>query len=279
MEDEMKRQTPARFLIVAILAALMVLGSAGLAAAGKPTPTPPPGPTPTPRPAGQTVVSLTFDDGWADAYAARAVFAARGLKATFYVNSGTIGTDPVYLTWDQLSGLAADGHEIAGHGLTHANLKNLKGYALLHEVCDDRVNLFNHGFQVTSFAYPFGSYNTATKLALAQCGYNSGRGVSNGPETIPPADPYFLRAFTNIKSSTSLAEMEGYVTQVENAGGGWTILFFHHVCNACDPLSVTETNLAGLLDWLQPRLARGTAVKTIDAVVGGTVKPPVPAVP
>ena len=270
-------RVPARIFLLLALVILMTVGSVSLVSAGKPTPTPPPGPTSTPRPAGQTVVSLTFDDGWADQYAARAIFAAHGMKGTFYVNSGTISVGVDNLTWAQLNDLATDGNEIAGHGLTHANLKNLKGYALLHEICDDRVALFNHGFQVTSFAYPFGSYNSNTKLALAQCGYNSGRGVSNGPETIPPADPYFLRAFTNIKSGTSLAEMEGYVTQVENAGGGWVILFFHHVCNACDPLSVTEANLAGLMDWLQLRAANGTIVKTVTAVVGGVVKPPVPA--
>ncbi len=274
----MKKHNFIRMSVATFLVMLVAFGSVSLAAAGKPTPTPPPGPTPTPRPAGPTVVSLTFDDGWADSYAARAIFAAHGMKATFYVNSGTIDSSG-YLTWAQLNDLAADGHEIAGHGLTHDNLKNLKGYALLHEVCDDRVNFFNHGFQVTSFAYPFGSYNSNTKLALEQCGYNSGRGVSNGPETIPPADPYFLRAFTNIKSSTSLATMEGYVTQVENAGGGWAILFFHHVCNGCDALSVSETTLSGLLDWLQPRSASGTTVKTINEVVGGAIKPPVPAQP
>jgi peptidoglycan/xylan/chitin deacetylase (PgdA/CDA1 family) len=266
-----------RIFLLLTLALLLTAGSTSLVGAGKPTPTPPPGPTPTPKPAGQTVVSLTFDDGWADQYTARAIFAAHGMKGTFYVNSSTISSGTSYLSWSQLTDLASDGNEIAGHSLTHANLKNLKGYALLHEICDDRVALFNHGFQVTSFAYPFGNYNSSTEMAVAQCGYNSARTVSGSMETIPPMDPYALRAYTNIKSSTSLAEMEGYVTQVENAKGGWVILFFHHICNGCDPLSVTDTNLSALMDWLQPRVANGTVVKTINTVIGGTIKPPVSA--
>jgi peptidoglycan/xylan/chitin deacetylase (PgdA/CDA1 family) len=266
----MQKQISARIVIAAMLVFLMALGSTSLASAGKPTPT-----STAPPPGGQTVVSLTFDDGWADQYAALAIFATHGMKGTFYVNSSTVG-DSVHLSWEQLTAMAAAGQEIAGHGLTHANLKNLKGYPLLHEICDDRVALFSHGFQVTSFAYPFGNYNATTQAAVKQCGYNSARTVSGGPETIPPANAYALRAYTNIKSSTSLATMEGYVSGVENAGGGWVILFFHHVCDNCDPLSVTTANLDGLMAWLQTRPAT-TVVKSINDVIGGTVKPPVPA--
>jgi peptidoglycan/xylan/chitin deacetylase (PgdA/CDA1 family) len=262
------RKNCVRIIFVAMFVLMLAFGSTSLASAGRPTPTPPP-------PGGKTVVSLTFDDGWADQSDALPIFDKYGMRGTFYVNSSTVG-DSIHLSWTQLTAMAGAGHEIAGHGLTHANLKNLKGLPLLHQICDDRVALFSHGFQVSSFAYPFGSYNSTTKAAVAQCGYNSARGVSNGPETIPPADYYFLRAYTNIKSNTSLATMQGYVTGVENAGGGWVILFFHHVCNGCDALSVTSANLDGLMSWLQTRPAT-TVVKTINEVIGGTVKPPVPA--
>ena len=247
------------------LVSLLAFGNSTLATAGKPTPPPNPGPV---------VVTIGFDDGYADQYSVRSILAEHGMHATFYVNSGLIG-DSVHLTWVQLTDLYGDGNEIAGHGLTHANLKNLKGTALRQEVCTDRVNLFNHGFQPVSFAYPFGSYNSNTIQALKDCGYNSGRTVSQGPDTIPPQNPYATWAMPSVKNSTSVATIEGWITQAEQFGGGWVQLVFHHVCDNCDVYSITPANFTTLLDWLQPRAANGTTVKTTTEVIGGNVKPPV----
>jgi hypothetical protein len=46
------------------------------------------------------------------------------------------------------------------------------------------------------------------------------------------------------------------------------MLVFHDVCDACDPYSVTESQLAAFLDWLQPRASSGTVVKTHGEVIG-----------
>jgi hypothetical protein len=50
---------------------------------------------------------------------------------------------------------------------------------------------------------------------------------------------------------------------------------FHHLCDQCDAYSITPANFAGLLDWLEPRAATGTAVETTSRVIGGPVQPPV----
>lgn len=267
-----RRKFPTVFVAIALVL-LAAFGSTTFASAGKPTPTPPPGPTPTPGPS-EVVVTIGFDDGNADQYTARTILAMHGMHATFFVNSGVIG-DSDHLTWAQLSDLYSDGNEITGHGLTHANLKKLKGLALRQEICGDRVNLFDHGFQPTSFAYPFGNYNSNTVQALKDCGYNSGRTVSQGPDTIPPHDPYATWAMPSVKNSTSVATIESWITQAEQSGGGWVQLVFHHVCDNCDVYSITPANFTSLLDWLEPRSTNGTVVKTTDEVIGGVVKPPV----
>lgn len=258
-----------RLSIVFVLVLLMAFGSSSLASAGrpKPTPTPPPGPAPV-------TVTIGFDDGYADQYLARAILAAHAMQATFYVNTGVVG-DSVHLTWAELTGLFADGNEIGGHGLTHANLKNLKGTALRQEICTDRINLFDQGFQPVSFAYPFGNYNSNTIQALKDCGYNSGRTVSLGPDSLPPHDPYATWAMPSVKNSTSVATIEGWITQAEQSGGGWVQLVFHHVCDNCDVYSISAANFTALLDWLQPRSASGTVVRTVNEVIGGVVKPPI----
>lgn len=232
--------------------------------------------------AAQTVVTVEFDDGNADQYQALAMLNAHGMHATFYVNTGFIG-DATHLSWSQLQDLFAAGNEIAGHTLTHANLKHLKTADAHYQVCQDRDNLLAHNFQPTSFAYPFGSFDAGTEQVVAACGYNSGRGVSGVndtkvfAETIPPADPYATRTPPNPKQGTTVATIEGYVTAAEQHGGGWVQLVFHHICSSCDAYSITATNFQALLDWLQANATSGIVIETTAQVIGGPVQPPVPA--
>ena len=247
-----------------LTAAGLLAGPAGPAAAATPT-----------------VVVLQFDDGYADQYPALASLTAHGMHATFFVNSGPITAgDPTRLSWAQLQDLYAAGNEIAGHTVDHVNIKKLKEAPARHQVCDDRVALFDHGFQPTSFAYPFGSSDAGSKAVVQACGYNSGRGVSGVDErrvfaeTIPPADPYATRTPANVKSSDTPETIEGYALGAEQHGGGMVQIVLHHICDRCDPYSITQANLDALLDWLT---AHGSTVQTTTEVIGGPVQPPIPA--
>jgi hypothetical protein len=145
------------------------------------------------------------------------------------------------------------------------------------------------GFQVKSFAYPFGDQDSVTRQIVVDCGYNSAResgglrtptSCSGCPaaEPVPPANPYTVRTHGSVQSSTTLADLQGHITRAENAGGGWVPLVFHHICGPCDPpqtYSIAPGVLAAFLDWLVPRASRGTTVATMDAVIGGPLKPPV----
>jgi peptidoglycan/xylan/chitin deacetylase (PgdA/CDA1 family) len=227
-----------------------------------------------------TVVTIQFDDGNANQYQALALLNAHGMHATFYVNTGVID-DSAHLSWSQLQDLFAAGNDIGGHTLTHANLKHLKTADARMQVCQDRDNLLSHGMQPTAFAYPFGSFDSGTEQLAADCGYNSGRGVSGVDdhktfaETIPPANAYATRTPPNPKQGTTVATIEGYITAAEQHGGGWVQLVFHNICNGCDAYSITASDFTALLDWLQPRAALGTTTETTAQVIGGPVKPPV----
>jgi peptidoglycan/xylan/chitin deacetylase (PgdA/CDA1 family) len=242
-----------------------------------------PGVSPAARAAAPTtIVTIQFDDGVADQYQTLTILQDHGMHATFYINSGFID-DTDHLSWLQLTDLFGAGNEIAGHTVTHTNVKKLKTVPARHAVCDDRIALFNHGFQPESFAYPFGSIDAGAEAAVKFCGYNSGRGVSGVNdrkvfgETVPPLDSYATRTPPNPKQGTTLATIEGYVTAAEMHGGGWVQFVFHHVCDGCDAYSITRANLIALLDWLEPRAAAGTVVETTAQVVGGVLQPPVPA--
>jgi hypothetical protein len=233
---------------------------------------------------GQTIVSLTFDDGRQTQYSARGPLAAHGMRGTFYINSGLVAstTGDYYMTWGQIQDLAADGNEIGGHTLTHAHLPNLSTDAARHEVCDDRTNLLNHGFSpVLSFAYPYAEYNASVESIVQGCGYTSARtvgGIRSGnvcsgcpfAETIPPLDAYATRTPEDISSSTSLAAMQSYVTQAEG-GGGWVQFVFHGIG---DRGGVPLSQFTAFLDWLQPRAANGTVVRTVYEAMSGAPPPP-----
>jgi peptidoglycan/xylan/chitin deacetylase (PgdA/CDA1 family) len=254
-----------------VSAAFAALLAAGLAAAAPATPAVAENPT---------IVVLQFDDGYADQYPALASLNAHGMHATFFVNSGpTTAGDPGHMSWAQLQELYAAGNEIAGHTIDHVNIKKLKTAAARHQVCDDRVALFDRGFQPTSFAYPFGSFDRGSKAVVQACGYNSGRGVSGVDErrvfaeTIPPADAYATRTPANVKSADTPEVIESYVTGAEQHGGGMVQIVMHHICDRCDPYSITQANFDALLDWLT---AHGSIVQTTAEVIGGPVQPPVP---
>jgi peptidoglycan/xylan/chitin deacetylase (PgdA/CDA1 family) len=214
-----------------------------------------------------TVVSLTFDDGDADNYSVRSALAENNLHATFYVVSGFTNSNG-YMSDDQLRDLYNDGNEIGGHTLNHVNLASVRGAELKREVCQDRSNLVAYGFEVNSFAYPFGHYDDEAKQVVMDCGYGNARGVSGGPEAIPPADTYALRAMPYIVSDTRFQKMVRYVTGVENDGGGWVIFVFHHVCDGCDQYAVDPSAFSEFAQWLGEQQPNGLVIKTVGEVMG-----------
>jgi peptidoglycan/xylan/chitin deacetylase (PgdA/CDA1 family) len=251
---------------------------------------------PAPRAAAATtashapvVVSLTYDDGAADQVQADSIMTKYGMRGTFYINSGRLGQTGYMSTMDAL-GLQADGHEVGGHTVSHADLPTLSPDEAKRQVCNDRVNLLSAGLDVRNFAYPYGDENDAVQQIVQACGYNSARGVgdvvspgtcSGCPyaERIPPAVPYAIDTPDSIKNYTTLEDMENYVLQAEQHGGGWVVLVMHHVCSNCDPYSVPAVQLDTFLAWLAARAAGGTTVKTVGEVIGGAQQPAVPGPP
>jgi Polysaccharide deacetylase len=240
---------------------------------------------------GSTIVSLTFDDGTADQYLARAMLAhQRSLKATFYVNSNKIGTSSSFLTWDELSDLAADGNEVGGHTSDHVDLTKLSTADASRQVYEDRQALISRGFPATSFAYPYGTRSPNVESIVRRSGYQSARRawglcpVGSTPsnrhdvlaETIPPRNMCAIPAAT-VKLEHTLSDVQGAVTRAENAGGGWVVLVFHHISDSSsrDRYSVSASILSTFLDWLASRSAIGTHVQTMSDVMADYTRRPV----
>jgi peptidoglycan/xylan/chitin deacetylase (PgdA/CDA1 family) len=241
-----------------------------------------------------TVVSLTFDDANADQLTAAAALQNSGLHGTFYAISGSIGA-PNYLTVADLQTLCGAGNEIGGHTVNHPDLTAVSADEAQRQVCEARSQLTAWGFPQTSFAYPYGVVDASVEAIVKNCGYTSGRSLGGvqtqlgGPaglyaETMPPPDPFALRAPAKVDSTWTLTDLENTVTNAETHGGGWDILTFHHVCEPgstnCDPtVSITPELFTQFTTWLAAHLQSvpSTSVETVGQVIGGPVQPLVTA--
>lgn len=216
-----------------------------------------------------TIVSITFDDARTSQWVARTLLNRRGMRATFYVNSGTVGRKG-RLSWSQLRQLEREGHEVGGHGLEHRKLTLLTKAQKRRQVCADRSNLLRRGLAAVSFAYPYAVYGWTARQIVASCGYSSARtvgGIAGGVsgETIPPRDLWAVRTANFVRRETTLAYVQDRIVRAEAAGARWVPLVFHDVCLRCDEKGYwwRPATFAALLDWLAARTANGTVVLTV----------------
>jgi hypothetical protein len=114
-------------------------------------------------------IALSFDDTFIAAWSElRPMFTAYHARVTFFVSRyGALAPE----LHDQLHQLAADGHEIAAHTVLHLrgpDYVEQHGVAayLRDEVLPSIQILRDEGFEVTSFAYPFGARTDETDDAI-----------------------------------------------------------------------------------------------------------------
>ena len=229
------------------------------------------------RSKGETVVSFTFDGTYKGQEVAAQILADHDLAGTFFINSGYIGY-PAFLSVDELRSISRNRHEIGGASLYGNDLSDIDANEATQQVCDDRATLSQLGFQVTSFAYPYGTTrcrpSVGRGMRLQQRPRTRGlyhrRPAARLPkaESLPPADDMRIRSagYTNdverLKSRSSVPE---------TVGGGWVPLVFTHVC-VCPELgddAISPADFKDLVTWV----AEPTSwVDTVDQVMGGDLE-------
>jgi peptidoglycan/xylan/chitin deacetylase (PgdA/CDA1 family) len=127
------------------------------------------------------VAVLTFDDGWRDGLTTVAPLLERlGVRASFYVSTGLLGTQHslvsgpagALLSAEEARELAARGHEVASHGLTHPDLRGLDDAALDRELRDSKAAVEAlTGRPCRTFAYPFGLFDARVRERTGAAGY------------------------------------------------------------------------------------------------------------
>ena len=218
------------------------------------------------------LVSLTFDDGTADHVAAGRLLGALGLAGTFFVNSNLVGTDPDRLGWEDVAELGRAGHEIGGHTCDHVDLVAATDAQARMQIEDDRRDLVARGYEVRSFAYPYGSIGDTARALAAEAGYTCARrawGLAGGRETssaatesVPPLDRYAIRTVPSLEHSATQGELRELVTRAEREGG-WLPVVFHGISGR-GPYDIAEAVFRDFVTWLAGR--RGVSVRTVGDV-------------
>lgn len=243
---------------VACLVALFLLASSATPAARAGEP-------------GRTLVSFTFDGISADQKQALDLLQRHGMGATIYTNSSRVGA-PGALSFLSLKSYSQHGMEVGGQPVHRVDLTRIGSDRARQEICGGRVALTHMGFEPETFAYPGGAHPPAIKSLVEDCGYRSARaGGGLGPsdsETVPPSDPYVLRAYDALPTTGAAVVLEEHLLRVQEAGGGWVPVALRHICDeaACDAGSMRLAEFAALVGWLDGR-SDGIEVSTVSSAM------------
>ena len=137
-------------------------------------------------------VMLTFDDGYADAYAV-VLPLLREFRAigVFFVVLDLLGREG-YLTRGEVRGLADAGMDVESHGLDHINMARLTVDQQRAQFCGSRAILaIITGRDVRHFAYPNGDA-PLSQDQLGECGYDTAF-LKTGGSAQKATAPYLLR--------------------------------------------------------------------------------------
>jgi len=198
------------------------------------------------------MVSLNFDDGNVDVLQyAVPIMRSSALVGTFYVVTDRIGTRG-YLSASDLNELQRAGNEIGAHTRKHRDLTLLSEDDVRNEVAGSKAALGAMGLDVSTFAYPFGSFNGRVEQAVKDAGFVGARSTNSGTNT--PSTDRFALLRLDMNDATTLegveAAIQGAITKNE-----WLILAFHHVNGAYAgrPKVVDLVFFRGLAEYLAER--------------------------
>jgi chitin deacetylase len=111
----------------------------------------------------KAAAALTFDD-WTpgQALVALPLLDKMQLKGTFFVTLSNFGIRPNEDHWWALQQLKSSGHEVGNHTINHSDLCTLAPTKLFAETTYAKEIFDDHllGKPLTTFAYPFGKYNS-----------------------------------------------------------------------------------------------------------------------
>ncbi|HSC68577.1 MAG TPA: polysaccharide deacetylase family protein [Cellvibrio sp.] len=150
-------------------------------------------------------VAITFDDSYVSVYeSAYPRLKKRGWPFTFFVNTDSVSSGKLFVTWDQLREMAKHGATIANHTSSHTHLPRREQgetekqwrQRIIAEITGAQTKIEQElGRAPAILAYPFGEYDAqvqqiAKKLGYIAFGQQSGVLDSEGDLQAVPRFPF-----------------------------------------------------------------------------------------
>jgi len=195
----------------------------------------------------ETVFTFTFQDTFRDGMSMARHLEEYGWKGTFYINGLRLCLHPDYLNRDDVNQLFLKGHDIGGHGLSHAKSFELNPTQLEIQLCCDRGLLQAYRWSPTTIAYPHGQYNETIRNMVEYCGYCNALHVGGirstdtcvdcpNAETLPPSDKWKIKSYS-VRGTDTLQDLIGRVQRAiddTSIQRKWVVFNFHKLCDSQD---------------------------------------------
>ena len=127
------------------------------------------------QPVSHDWVAITFDDGYRNVYDnAFPILKEKNMPFTVFVNPTMVKPSKLYMDWQQLKELTDAGVIIANHTMAHENLvqDGLTNEQIIENIEQaEREITEKLGQNHKMLAFPYGEYNEAIEVALAELGY------------------------------------------------------------------------------------------------------------
>ncbi len=212
----------------------------------------------------QGIVSFTFDDGYDEhlQIAARAM-ARHRFPGTAYVMPDQIG-DAGYLSLEELRTLQSLGWDVAAHHDTP--LPDFDDATLEPTLVGVRDYLLENGFSAGAghLAYPLGRHDPARIVPTTRRVFATARIAGAGPETLPPADRYRMRAINVLGGATTPDDLRA-IAEGAIEHRHWAVLMFHYLVpgEATTELEYSGADFERAVDLIRQT---GVPVRTVNEV-------------
>lgn len=197
-------------------------------------------------------VVLTFDDGWRNVYEQGVpILREFDMPYTIFVNPALMEETPrLYMTWDQLREVAAEGATIANHSNSHDHMtwrrdgesESQWRQRMMNDIEGAQELLEKElGEQPRLFAYPYGEYNPELETILEDLGY-----IAFGQHSGPWGEHSPLTGVPRFPASGNYASVEGLRAKLTSL-----------------PLPVTEVANKNMI--LDPQETKPKLTATVDS--------------
>jgi peptidoglycan/xylan/chitin deacetylase (PgdA/CDA1 family) len=127
-------------------------------------------------------VLMSFDDGARNQYVnALPILRKYSARASFSIFTNS-PQNSNYMSWNEISELAAEGYEIVSHTFLHEYLTELSSTHALQELTKSKIDLEDRLGEgsVQVVVYPFGLYDDRVISLASQAGYSMARTLNHG---------------------------------------------------------------------------------------------------